>query len=251
MSPRVFVELTQATGAAIVALQLLRLRLASRFAALIGYLVLLATMDSVFSLIDYQSRAYYYAYVVLEPVKSILSIFAVRELFALAFQNYPGIRTAGRWAMYAGIVLAVTISVAVTFWADGPHGSLKLFYFEVAQRWVIFTLGVTIVTILWLLSRYPLHLSRNTLVSSAFFSILFLDDATRLLIDSLMPNLHSRLVDTTESIFSGLCLLIWALLLRPEDGAVPARVTFSTVREDHLLQQLSAFNRMITRAARR
>ncbi len=251
MEPRITNELIQAAGAALVAAQVLRLRLVRLFPALWGYVILLATMDSVFIALDYRSRAYLHAYIVLEPVKAIFSILAVRELLALIFQNYPGIRTAGRWAMYAGITLAVSLSLAVAPWAGGPHFILNLSYLEAAQRWLIFTLAVMIGMILWSLSRFPLHLSRNTLLSSTFFSILFLGDAVRLLIDGLMPYLHNTAIDGAEAIFSGLCLLTWACLLRREDGAAPTRVTFTTPRESYLLQQLTAFNRIMTRAARR
>lgn len=251
MFQRVFAELIQATGAAVVAVQLIRLMLVKRFPALFGYLLLLVSMDLAFSGLDDRSNIYFYSYVLLEPLKSLLSILAVRELFALTFEKYPGIRTAGRWAMYAGLFLAVSISLAVSPWTGGTHGSHVLFYFEVAQRWVIFTLAITLGVILWSLSRYPLHLPANTLRSSLFFSSLFLCDAARLLIDSLMPNLHSPTVDTTQSVFSGLCLFAWASMLRPAEETLPAVVTFSTPREDYLLQQLTAFNRMMTRAARR
>jgi len=249
VEPRIINELIQAAGAMAVAVQLVRLRLSGRFPAFFGFVILLALMDALFSFLNYRSRLYLNSYVVLEAAKCIFSVFAVRELFALTFEKYPGIRTAGRWAMYAGISLAASVSLVATPWAGNPHGNIMLFYVEAAQRWVIFTLAVTILTILWSLSLFPLHLRRNTLISSTLFSVFFLCDAARLLIDGLMPYLRNQAVDGAESVFSGLCLLLWAALLSPEDKTVPSRITFTSPREDQLLQQLAAFNRVMTRSA--
>ena len=133
-----------------------------------------------------------------------------------------------------------------------PGRSAGVFYVEVSQRLVVFTLAFVICAILLFLSRYPLHLSGNTLVSSACFSVLFLSDACRLLIDSLELHLYNPYVDWSEAAVISICLLGWATLLRSEvNKPVPERITFSTPREDHLLQQLNALNQMVTRSARR
>ena len=110
-----------------------------------------------------------------------------------------------------------------------------------------------IVTILIFLSKYPLHLSRNTVVSSAFFSVLFLSEACGPVTDrqSRARLYKSYYVDWAESAFTAICLVGWAALLRPEPSTAPTRVTFSTPQEDHLLQQLNSLNQLMTRAARR
>jgi len=251
MDPHVTAELVQATGAVAAAARLISAGLRKRFPALLAYLVFLALINLVLGLENAQSLLYFYSWVILEPLKCVFSVIAVRELFALTFDHYPGIRTAGRWAMYAGVVFAASISIAATIWAGGVHGRSKIFYFEAFQRSVIFTLAFVIGAILWSLSRYPLHLQRNTLVSSACFSALFLGDACRLFIDSLADYLYNLPIDRTESVFACLCLLTWAALLKPEIETTPARVSFPTPQEDHLLQQLNALNQLMTRAARR
>lgn len=251
MGPHSASELIQAAGAVIAAAQLFRLGLVKPFRALLAYLVFLAFINVDFGLQPQTTKAYFYSYVTLEPLKCILSVFAVRELFALTFENYPGIRAVGRWAIYAGVALAIGISLAATIWGGRAHGISKLYYFEVAQRWVVFTLAFVIAAILWCLSRYPLHLRANTLTSSAFFSALFLGDAVRLLIDSMTPHYYNHYVDRPESVFAFVCLLVWAFLLKPEDAIAPARITFSTPREDYLLEQLTALNQVMNRAARR
>ena len=87
------------------------------------------------------------------------------------------------------------------FWNTGAHGRQKwgVFYFEVAQRSIVFSLAVVIIAIIFVLSKYPLHLGRNTYVSCAFFSVLFLSEAVQLFVDAMMRELYNRYVDWTAS----------------------------------------------------
>lgn len=244
----------QAAAAAAAAARLIHLKFARRFPALVSWLVFLAGIDLCFGLLDRASPGYFWAYIVLETLKCALSIIAVRELFALTFSHYPGIRTGGRLAMYAGLVLALSISVPLThfFWDGGPNGrSADLFFFEVSQRSVVFTLALVIATILVFLSKYPLHLSENAQLSAVFFSILFLSEAVRLFIDSTAPKLSNPLTDWPEALFVFACLVSWAALLKPESARAPARVTFSPPQDEHLLQQLDALNNLLTRASKK
>lgn len=203
---------------------------------------------------DRFAKAYFWTYVAVGSWENIFSILVVREILTAMFDNYPGIRTVGRWAMYVGIATSAGASLALTkfFWNTGASGRHKwgLFYLEVIQRSIVFSLVVVILAILFVLSKYPLHLGRNTYVSCVAFSALFLSEAARLLLDSTARVLHIDFVDQIESVFIALCLGSWAFLLRPEP--VPAaRVAFSTPQEDHLLQQLDSLNRLMSRAAKR
>jgi len=254
MDPYATTELIAAAASAAVAARFVYLGLLKHFPSLFAYLVLVGAINLTSGLMDTTSALYFWCYVLLESLKCILGIVAVRELFALTFSNYPGIRSVGRWATYAAVALAVGVSFLVTgfFWDGGSRGhSPDLFYLEISQRSVVFTLAIVIVTILVFLSKYPLRLSRNTMVSSVFFSVLFLCEASQLLADGLAPHLYNLYVDCTYSILVAICLLGWAALLRPEPARAPERITFSTPREDHLLKQLDALNQMMTRAARR
>jgi hypothetical protein len=254
MDPHAATDFLQTAAAVAAVTRLSYLNLLRQFPSLVAYLVLLAVINLAFGLLNPVSAVYFWSYIFLEPIKWIFSIFAVRELFALTFHSYPGIRTVGRWATYAGVIFALVVSLLATlfFWNGGPHGrSTTLFYFEVSQRSVVFTLALVIVTILLFLSKYPLHLSRNTMASSVFFSALLLSEALRLVVDTLAPRLFNHYVDWSHSVFNAVCLIGWATMLRPELETLPAQVTFTTQREDQLLQQLNALNQMMTRAARR
>jgi hypothetical protein len=234
--------------------RLVHLRLTRRFPALLGFLALLALSTGLFAFISDLTSTYFWIYVVYLPFRNILSFVAVWELFALVFHDYPGIRTIGRWAMYSGIVLSVVASVAMAgiFWRGGAgNRDSFLFYLEVVQRSVVFSLAVVIATILFTLSRYPLRLDRNSYLSTLFFSFLFLSDAIELLIDSLTPGLYNHFVDGTESSIIAALLSVWAVLLRPEPPADISRVSPSISGEAHLLEQLDSLNAFLDSAGRR
>jgi hypothetical protein len=255
MSPHAATELILAGAAVAAVTRLAQLNLARRFPALIAYLVFLAVENLGYGLLNSASEFYFWTYIALEPLECVFGIVAVRELFALTFNEYPGIRTVGRWVMYAGVTLALGISLLLTgfFWSSRAmvRADAWLYYVEVSQRSIFFPLAFVIATILLFLSRYPLHLSRDTLVSSAFFSVIFLSETVGLLIDSLAPKLYNLHVDWAESVFMSICLAGWAFLLKPEPRTAPAQIRFSSPDEDHLLQQLDALNQLMTRAARR
>jgi hypothetical protein len=255
VDPHAATEYLQSAATTAAVGRLIYLGLGKRFRALTAYLGLLAIMNFLYAILDWNSVSYFYTYICLVPLDCIFSVLAVRELFSLVFKNYAGIRTVGRWSMYAGVTLATTASIIITklSWERGAQGRSHshFFYWEVSQRSIVFTLAVVIITILFVLSKYPLHLGRNTWISSAFFGALFLSEAIRLLIDSLAPKLHNPYVDWSESVFIALCLGSWAVFLRPETSQPAARVAFSTPHEDHLLKQLESLNQVMARAARR
>lgn len=253
MNPGFAAQFAQVIAAAVAASRMLYLGLGNRFPALLGYLIFIAASSLCYGILDPRSKPYFWVYLSLVPLESIFKIFAVRELVMLTFNNYPGIRTVGRWTMYAGLAIALTASILLTraFWTVGAHGRQKwgLFYFEVTQRSIVFALAVVIIAIIFVLSKYPLHLGRNTYVSCAFFSVLFLSEAVQLFVDAMMRELYNRYVDSTEQLVIVFCLVAWAALLKPETATV-TRVAFTGPQEDRLLQQLNSLNQLMSRAAR-
>lgn len=254
MDPHAAIELLLSAAASTACGRLIYLGLRKEFPALLSYLLFIALENFIYGVLNPRSTLYFWVYVVLAPLENVFDIIVVRELLTLMFQKYPGIRTVARWAMYLALGLSVCVSLVLTkyLWNAGASGRVKwgLFYLEITQRAIVLALVAVILAILFALSRYPLHLGRNTYVSCAFFSILFLSEAAELFIDATARGLFNQFVDRTQSVFVALCLASWALLLRPEK--VPAaRVAFSTPQEEHLLHQLDALNQMMTRAARR
>ena len=188
--------LVEAAAAAIAAARLLSLQLAGIFPALLSFLSAIAVSASAGKFSSRQTRAaYFWIYTAQTPVYCILAILAARELFAVVFKKYPGIRSAGRTAMYWCIGFAVHDFGCRSRWVPrvGPRPFTHLLlYIELARRSTVLSVALFILFILYALSRYPLELGRNIRISSALFSILFLGQATQLLIDSFSPRLYSR-----------------------------------------------------------
>ena len=245
-------NLLESAAAALAVGRLIQLKLVWRFPALIAWLAAIACWDFSLSFLSQQSPLYFRIWLGVVPVQSFFGVMAVRELFALVFRDYPGIRTAGRWGMYTGIGVAASGSIilANAFRRTTEPGSLLLLDVEVLQRSVVFSLAVVILSILFFLSRYPLRLDQNTYVFSSFFSVIFLSEALRLLIDSLELRLNNHGVDLAEAIFVSICMVMWASLMQHADTPVPGRVRFSSPREDVLLEQLTSLNHMLSRAGR-
>jgi hypothetical protein len=175
-------------------------------------------------------------------------------MLTLSLADYPGIRTAGRWAIYGGITISLSVSLAITgySWNGGANGRSRIFYLLVANRSVLFTLAVVVIVYLILISRYPLHLQKNTYVSCGFFGAVFLSEAAVQLIDTFGQHLYFEGADTAQILFAGLCLAGWALMLAPADAAdTSSRVSFSSPHEHELLLELESLNRLLARSGRR
>src|SRR5580698_4807625 len=171
------IEFMQSAAAATAVARLTQLKLEKRFPALFCWLILLTVSEFCFTILSQKSPLYFWMYVGAEPLACIFGIFAVRELLGIVFVAYPGIRSIGRWFTYLGVGLAVIISLAsMLLTRDLSHASIHLYYIEVLQRSVVFALAVVIISVLFALSRYPLHLSWNSVISSVFFSSIFLSD---------------------------------------------------------------------------
>jgi hypothetical protein len=247
-------EFVQSAAALVALLRLAWLNLTKQFRALAWYLSLLCVSNLLGGGLSRQSATYFWYYFAMIPLESAAGIFAVRELIALIFANYPGIRTVGRWALYAGIGLSVGTSLALTwlFSYSGLHPRRKwgLFYIETAQRSITFSLAIAIIAIVFVLSKYPLNLGRNTYLCCAFFSAIFLIDAAQLLVDSSQRLLFHELAETMAAISLSACLFSWGFLLRAQTARAP-RIEVPTAHEDRLLHQLESLNSLMIRTARR
>lgn len=242
--------MVEAAAAAIAIARLISLQLAGIFPALLSFLAVIAATAVGGSFLQPHSRSYFWLYVIETPVYCVLALIAARELFTVVFVKYPGIRTAGRRAVYWGAACAFAASGAIALIYRGSVVLTHLVYIELLRRSVVLSVALFILFILYSLSRYPLHLGRNVVISSGIFSVLFLSQAAQLLIDSLSIHLYSRSVDLFNVAFGAACTVAWALLLRPEPAKMPVIVKYSSGQEEQLLAQLDQLNRLLTRAAR-
>lgn len=244
----------QAAAAAFAAARLLQLHLFKRFAYLFAYLATTAFFDLGLSVLDRHFHEYYWTYLVADPVVWLTASFAVFQMFSLVFLDYPGLKTAGRWALNGALALSLIAAAVIlrTPWSFLSTRSTTLYYEMVLDRSVHFALAAIILVLILFLSRYPLHLERNTYVASGFFSAVFLAESVTRLIDGLTPALFSHAVDNPEIVFVTLAFGAWGIMLRTASSMPkPVRAAAGNIREAELLQQLDALNGILSRSVRR
>src|SRR5689334_1375516 len=113
-------------------------------------------------LLPLTSHAYFYLYVVGAPITWICWILIVRELFGLVFERHKGLSTVGRWAMYAGAVLSMVVSILTLIPKLPPaQRSHVMIYLAPLDRGLSIGLVVFLLLMMLWLSRYPVQLNRN------------------------------------------------------------------------------------------
>jgi hypothetical protein len=248
-----YLLISQAAAAAFAAARLLHFRLARRFPLLCVYLFVVALFSLFFSVIAEGSRAYFVGFLAADPLTMCAAGLAVFEMFALIFRNYPGLRTAGRWTLYTALSASVVISLGLGWKLPrgGSRASVWLYYELVFDRSVHASLALIVVILMFVLSRYPLPLDRNTLVASWFFSVMFLAEAAAKLVDSISPHLFARVIDYPEVGFATLCFLGWGALMGPVSPPPITQKKGNKPRETELLQQLETLNQILSRSGRK
>jgi hypothetical protein len=251
MSSLSVAEFVQAAAAAAAAFRLLSAKLGRQQKALLLFISFNAVAQLSLAPLPVRSALYFWSFISYTVLNWAAGFLAVREMFSLSMGGYPGIRTAARWTLYVSISLALLLSLAITYsaWGPGRNGRSRLFYIQVADRSVLVTLIVIIGGLILFLSRYPLHLPRNTYVSFSFFSCILLCQALPDLIDSFGSQLFYFPVDIAGLWICAVLYCGWAYLLGPETS--PVRVSVRKVDETGLLRELEAMNAMLVRVGRR
>ncbi len=249
-----FLLISQAAAAAFAAARLLQLRLTSRFICLFSYLAATIFFDLSLSIVSPYSQAYFWIYVVAGPTIWVTASLAVFQMFSLIFRDFPGLRTVGRWALNGALAISILVSAAILRapWPRETARTKALYYELIFDRSLHFGLAAIIVALIWFLSRYPLHLTRNTYVASGFFSAVFLAESAARLIDTLNPALYVNDIDRLEIVLVAVAFAVWGMMLQsPATAPAPARAPANPDREAELLRQLDAMNAVLTRSVRR
>jgi hypothetical protein len=248
-----FLLISQAAAAAFAGARLLHFHLRRRFPFLLSYLLVIALVDLVLSILPLKSKAYYYSFIAASPLAWCAAAMAVFEMFVLIFRDYPGLRTAGRWALNVALALSLIVSFSINNSAFPGESARTHWLFDelILDRSIHFSLAVVIIILMVFLSRYPLHLERNTYVATGFFSAMFLAEAAVRLVDTLTPHLFAHKADDPELGFVTLCFLGCGIALRSAQVPVPARIPVNRPKEAELLQQLESLNDILSRSVRR
>ncbi|HEY3836137.1 MAG TPA: hypothetical protein VGL72_06180 [Bryobacteraceae bacterium] len=220
-----------------------------------SFLTVSLTLELAAAVAGTKSRLFFYTYVSLEPLRNVLYILVVWELFSVIFRNYAGLRSLSRWVMGAAAAIA-PIGFVISLAAHGSvYASYSRFVSNVVQfeRGVSMGLVVFILIMLYFISRYPIKLPRNSVVLCLFYSVWFLIDAMVLLASSFLPRASGRvIVNVTQALLEICCYFSWAWLLSRAGEFQETRVRRDIAPdvEESLIQELNAMNQMLLRAGR-
>jgi hypothetical protein len=209
-------------------------------------------------LLDIKSPAYFYCWVFTEPLVWVFYVCVVLELCRLVLEKHRGLYTLGKWAMWIGMVISMTLSIAsvlAKFKRAAPQRSISLHnsivgYFYAADRGVTSCMVIFLLLMLLLLSRYPVRLSRNVVVHTTLYTIFFLSNTLGMILSSVFGLHLFTIIDTAFMAISASCILAWLFLLTTRGEEVRVNIPhFAPENERRILIHLDALNSTLLKVA--
>jgi hypothetical protein len=149
--------------------------------------------------------------------------------------------------MYLAVPVAIAISVLSLLPKIKPKASLDtrlLGIWFATERGIDFALAIFLLLILFILSRYPVRLSRNVVVHATLYTLFFMGTALVLLLRVFA--VRGAALQTTNLVMSGIscgCIFAWIVLLtRKGEEVTSSYPSISKHREQLALRQLENLN---------
>jgi hypothetical protein len=248
---RVLQVLTLA-GVALTAIKLHKTGLRRRYPVFTAYCAFWALNSTWPLILPINSWLYYRLWVYTEPVNWLFYVLVVRELCGLVLEKFQGLRTLGRWAIYAGTFVAVSISIISLLPRIQSAGWKTTIYMVAVDRGITLGLVVFLILMMFLLKGYPVRLSRNLVLHAFLYTTFFVTNT----LDGVLANLLGKnvytIIDTGAMLISAACAITWFLFLNPSGEDVQVTVPLFTPRqEERILQHLEALNATMLRVSRK
>jgi len=250
-----FFQIASLLGSGLTATKLLATGLHRRYPVFFSYFIFRVANGIWPFFFDVKSNAYSYLWAWTEPLILVFYVWVVLELCGLVLERHRGLYSLGRWAMGLGMVVSLTLSflsLLPKITPAMPQRTRKLGYFYAADRGVTFCLAIFLLLMLFLLSRYPVPLSRNVILHATLYTVFFLSNTLNVILSSVFGLRLYTAVDTALMGVSTACALAWAFLLTPKGEEVRMTIPhFGPEHEERLLYQLDSLNTTLLRAARK
>jgi hypothetical protein len=238
----------------VIVVRLLQLRLYRTYPFFFAMLCVPLILQTTLVVYGVKSHRFAHTYLWLEPVRNVLFVLVVWELFSVIFRNYAGLRSLSSWVM--GV--AAFVATAGLILTASPSGLSGFNHWVLAramvrfERGVAFGLVIFIVIMLYFISRYPIKLPRNNVVLCMVYSLWFLGDSAILLVMSFLPYSYIVWENDALAVLEIASYLSWALLLSAAGEFQETRVrqNISPEREKSLIGELDAMNEVLMRAAK-
>jgi hypothetical protein len=245
-------------GSLLTAGKLYKSGLHRRYRVFFAYFLFRVPNATIPLFLDVKSHAYFYIWILSEPLIWMFYVWVVLELCRLMLERHPGLYTLGKWAMFAGMGISVTIavlSILPKFKAAPAQVSISLstsivWYVYAADRGVTFCMVIFLLLMLLLLSRYPVALSRNVVVHASLYTLFFLSNALSTLLATLFGLDSFAAVDAASMGVSALCVWAWFFFLTPQGEEARVNIPhFAPENEERILYQLDLLNSTLLRVA--
>lgn len=227
-----------------------------RYRALFAYLVfrIFYTGALLFVFKSTRSASYLWFFTLTEPAIWLFYVLVVIELYSLVLERHRGLYTLGRWVLYGGLSISLLLSglaLVPELSGGAPQASRLLPIYFAIERGVDFSLLIFLLLILLWLTQYPVPLSRNVLVHSLAYTILFLSNTAGLLVRVILGYNLSGPVTTFFLGVGVVCTTIWLIFLTPKGEEVRVNLpSFGPEHEQRILNQLEALNKTLLKVSR-
>ena len=205
--------------------------------------------------VRFANNVYGWGWTLTEPLLWVLHVLVVLELYSLVLQNYKGVASMGRWAVLAGLAIAIVLS-SLTLPAELSHSaehSPILRVVGVAVRAVDTSLVLFLLFITAFLVWFPIPLTRNVVLYSMVYAFYFTTGALAELARNLLGQSVWSGMNVAAACLQLLCFGIWTVFLNRagESKTVVVRHALAPQHEEILVQQLAAINASLMRSGPR
>jgi hypothetical protein len=246
-----FFQVISLLGSGLTAIKLFRSGLYRRYRVFFWYFVF-RVLNGIWPLIlPVKSASYFWLYVITLPLTWAFYILVVRELVGLVLQQYKGLNTLGRWAIYFSLAVSVTLSILsriLQFTSTTRSKGIPLLL--ATDRGITFCLAIFLILMLFLVSRYPVSLSKNVVVHSVLYTTFFLSNT----LSGLMRTVFGRRLDTVVDMFlmgaASVCVFAWFFLLSPKGEEIAVHLpSYGPESEKRILLHLDSLNRTLLKVS--
>ena len=242
-------------AAGLTAIKLLKTGLFQRYPAFFASLIVPIPLFASLMFIKPSSDRYFFIWRATQPVEWFFYIAMVFELYRIILARHKGLYSLGRWAMYAGIFISVTISALTLLphiTPQMPQRSKGMAYFTAAERGVDCSLAIFLLFMMFLLSWYAVPLCRNVVVHAVIYTVFFLSSTLGLLLHSVFGKNNADALNTGIMAVSSVCMLAWFFLLSRRGEEVRVKLPWiGPEQEERILSQLDSMNAALLRTARK
>lgn len=249
-----YLPAVSALGSTLTVVKLLKTGLFRRYRVFFAYLIFQAACLLIALLLPANSDWYFYLWVFTQ-LSWLLYIGMVFELYGLILERHKGIYSLGRWAMYAGLIVSVTISALALLPRITPQMAQLSKFMEYAlagERGVDFSLAIFLLLMMFLLSWYAVPLSRNIVVHATIYTVFFLSSEMGLILKSVFGFKNIDALNTGLMAMSSACTLAWFFLLSRNGEEVHIKQPWiGPEQEERILYQLDALNATLLKAGRK